>query len=53
VSNLVPYSKATELKFELRKHFNRQFKKTVLAQVILETSFHMMLVIFLNVAIAF
>ena len=49
----MPYSKATELKFELRKHFNRQFKKHVLAKVILETSFHMMLVIFLDVTIAF
>ena len=49
----MPYSKATELKFELRKHFNRQFKKPVLAKVILETSFHMMLVIFLDVTVAF
>ena len=44
---------ATELKFERRKHFNRQFKKPVLARVILETSFHMMWVIFLDVTIAF
>ena len=53
IPHLVPYSKATELKFELRKHFNRQFTKPVLSRVILETSFHMMWVIFLDVTIAY
>ena len=53
MSHLVPYSKATELKFELRKHFNRQFKKPVLSRAIIETSFHIMWGIFLDVTIAF